>query len=202
MLNDQPKRRGRPPSGAREAILAATLELLREQGIARFTTPDVAARAGVSEASIFYHFRDRAGLLQAVFAEGLRPLQRFNEAGLQGDSPAAVLRGFARTLEEFLDQTLMVIMAAQSDADLRESLAAYMVEHGFGPHRGVQVLARYLRSEQDAGRIRAGVDVEASAALVVSSTFLRSSHRQIMGNQQRPSLPSMQRTIAAVIASF
>ena len=34
----------------------------------------VAARAGVSDASVYYHFRDRAGLLQAVFEAGMQPL--------------------------------------------------------------------------------------------------------------------------------
>ena len=62
------------PAGG-EAILAAALTLLRERGIARLTTREVAALAGVSEASVFYHYKDRAGLLQAVFEQGLQPLQ-------------------------------------------------------------------------------------------------------------------------------
>src|SRR6516165_11234624 len=72
---DVPKRRGRPPAGGREAILAAALQLLRERGIARVTSREVAALAGVSEASVFYHYKDRAGLLQAVFEQGLEPLR-------------------------------------------------------------------------------------------------------------------------------
>jgi AcrR family transcriptional regulator len=77
--SDTPKLRGLPPSGGREAILAAALELLRERGIARLTTREIAASAGASEASIFYHYRGRAGLLMAVFEQGLRPLQELSE---------------------------------------------------------------------------------------------------------------------------
>ena len=40
--SDVPKRRGRPPAGGREAILAAALQLLRERGIARVTSREVA----------------------------------------------------------------------------------------------------------------------------------------------------------------
>jgi len=41
MAADAPRRRGRPPAGGREAILAATLELVREQGVGRLTTRSV-----------------------------------------------------------------------------------------------------------------------------------------------------------------
>src|ERR1700760_3553609 len=80
------KRRGRPPAGGREAILAAALELLRERGIARVTSREVAALAGVSEASVFYHYKDRAGLLRAVFEQGLAPLQALAQevSGMSG----------------------------------------------------------------------------------------------------------------------
>ncbi len=68
------KRRGRPPSGGREEILRATHDLLRERGMAKLTTREVAERAGVSEGSVFYHFEDRFGLLKAVFERALGPL--------------------------------------------------------------------------------------------------------------------------------
>ena len=45
------------------------------------TSREVAALAGVSEASVFYHYKDRAGLLQAVFEEGLEPLQALAARG-------------------------------------------------------------------------------------------------------------------------
>src|SRR5438270_6632094 len=153
------KRRGRPPAGGREAILATALQLLRERGIARVTSREVAALAGVSEASIFYHYKDRAGLLQAVFEQGLEPLQALSSSGrLSGvDLPDALTR-FANTLDGFLDQALPVMAAAQSDATLRDTMAAYMTEQDLGPHRGVATLGAYLAAEQAAGRVRAGID--------------------------------------------
>src|ERR1700744_2180176 len=96
------RRRGRPPSGGREAIVDATLALLRERGVARLTTRDVAERAGVSEASVYYHSTDKAGLLRAVFTAGLQRLQR---AALTGDD---ALVEFGRELERFLEQALPV----------------------------------------------------------------------------------------------
>jgi AcrR family transcriptional regulator len=194
MTTSIPKRRGRPPAGGREALQAATLQLLREQGVARFTTREVAARAQVSEASIFYHYGDRAGLLQAVFAEGLRPLEALNDRGFDTVDPRDVLDTVAHAIEHFLDQTLPVIMAAQADVELRDALAAYMTERDLGPHRGVRAVADILAAEQQAGRVAEDVDVEAAALMLVSTCFLRSSQRLITPHGDV--LPSLDRAVA------
>ncbi len=174
------KRRGRPPAGGREAILAAALELLRERGIARVTSREVAALAGVSEASVFYHYKDRAGLLQAVFEDGLRPLRALAEEGaLAGAGLHEVLTTYGATLEEFLSQALPIIAAAQSDVALRDVLSEYISEHNLGPHRGVRALGDYLASEQAAGRVRAGVDPHAAAMLFVGACNTRAAQRHM-----------------------
>jgi len=179
--DEPPRRRGRPPAGGREAILAAALQLLRERGIARVTSREVAALAGVSEASVFYHYKDRAGLLQAVFEQGLEALQVLSSSrGLRpGDDLNDALTRFANTLDEFLEQALPVMAAAQSDAALRDAMAAYMTEQDLGPHRGVATLGGYLAAEQAAGRVRAGVDPHATAMLFVGACFTRAAQRQM-----------------------
>jgi AcrR family transcriptional regulator len=180
VISDAPKRRGRPPAGGRQAILAAALQVIRERGIARLTAREVAGLAGVSEASVFYHYKDRFGLLQAVFEEGLRPLHELAERGISaGEDPREVLKLYGHTLETFLEQALPVIAAAQSDAELRDSMAAYMSEHSLGPHRGVRAIGDYLASEQAAGRVRVGVDPYAVAMMFIGACYTRSSQRQM-----------------------
>ena len=98
----------------------------------------MAARARVSEASIFYHYGDRAGLLQAVFAEGLRPFEALHDRGLDTPDPSDVLERSLTRSSTSLIRTLPVIMAAQADVELRDALAAYMSENDLGPHRGVR----------------------------------------------------------------
>jgi AcrR family transcriptional regulator len=192
----QPRRRGRPSAGGREAILAAALTLLRERGIARVTSREVAARAGVSEASVFYHYKDRAGLLQAVFEQGLQPLRALALGGpLTGTDLHDVLTVLGSTVEEFLDQALPVMAAAQSDAALRDALAAYITEEDLGPHRGVQALGDYLAAEQAAGRVRAGVDARAVAMMFVGSCYTRASQRQMPG--QGHELPALEDIVRA-----
>jgi AcrR family transcriptional regulator len=194
--DDAPRRRGRPPAGGREAILSAALKLLRERGIARVTSREVAAQAGVSEASVFYHYKDRAGLLQAVFEQGLAPLQALaSGGGLAGVGLHEVLTRYARTLDRFLDQALPVMAAAQSDTALRDAMAAYMTEQDLGPHRGVAALGEYLAAEQAAGRVRAGVDPHAVAMLFVGACYTRAAQRQMPAKVT--DLPRLEDIIAA-----
>lgn len=185
-------RRGRPSSGGREAIIDATLRLLRERGVARATTREIARAAHVSEASIFYHFGDRSGLLTAAFEAGVGPLEALGRAGLAGADRRVVLAGFGAALERFLEEVLPVIAAAQADAQLREALAAHMARRNLGPHRGVQALADYLAGEQRAGRVRGDVDPAAVALAFTGSCTTRVLQRQLsLGLGGLPSLDAV-----------
>lgn len=50
-----------------EKILEAALQLFAEQGYAATSTSKVAKEAGVSEGLIFRHFKNKEGLLEAIF---------------------------------------------------------------------------------------------------------------------------------------
>jgi AcrR family transcriptional regulator len=201
-MNEQSKRRGRPPAGGREAILAAALEILRKRGIARMTTRKVAELAGVSEASVFYHYTDRAGLLKAVFTEGVGPLQALGaNFVISGAKLARTLARFGHALERFLDEVLPVLFAAQSDIELREPLSAYMTERKLGPHLGVEALAAYFAAEQAAGRVRSDVDPRAVALLFAGACYLRTAQRQMPVHQvPLPSLENVARTLEAMLS--
>ncbi|MFE6978435.1 TetR/AcrR family transcriptional regulator [Streptomyces sp. NPDC057682] len=54
----------------RRAALTAALDVIRTEGPAALSLRDLARRAGVSHAAPAHHFKDRAGLLTAVAAEG------------------------------------------------------------------------------------------------------------------------------------
>ncbi len=202
MTEPPPKRRGRPPAGGREAILAAALELLRERGIARMTTRRVAELAGVSEASVFYHYTDRAGLLKAVFEEGVGPLEALGaNFVISAAKLARTVARFGNALERFLDEVLPVLFAAQSDIELREPLAAYMTERELGPHLGVEALAAYFAGEQAAGRVRTYVDPAAVALMFYGACYLRTSQRQMPVHQvPLPSLEHVARTLETMLS--
>jgi AcrR family transcriptional regulator len=175
------KSRGRPPSGGREEILKATLSLLRERGVARLTTREVAERAGVSEGSIFYHFVDRPGLLKAVFEKSLDTLKTLSIEAYGGDGILATLSGFSAAIAEFLDSGLDVLIAAQADTELRGVVVDFLVGNDYGPHRGIIGIGHYLAQQQAAGVIRSDVEPRIIAYLVVSDAFQRAAQPKLFG---------------------
>lgn len=191
------KTRGRPPSGGREEILKATLALLRERGIAKLTTRGVATAAGVSEGSIFYHFTDRSGLLQAVFEQSLDTLKNLSIAAYVGDDILATLSGFSRAIAEFLDSGLDVLMAAQADAELREAVIAFLLGNDYGPQRGIASIGRYLAQQQEAGAVRADVDPRIISYMVVSDALQRAAQPKLFG--QRRGVPGQDAFFTALM---
>ncbi|MBJ8346085.1 TetR/AcrR family transcriptional regulator [Antrihabitans sp. YC2-6] len=191
-------RRGRPPSGGREQILTATLELLRERGVARTTTKDIAARAGVSEGSIFYHFGDRSGVLLAVFQQVHQPLTALREAGLGDLDLAAALDRFIAALETFLGDSLIVFYAAHADIDLREPVHKYLSDNQMGPHKGVELLGGYLAAAQQRGEVRAGIDTRAAAFMILGTCQMRMSQMTLIGNDR--GLPTRKQVVENFMA--
>ena len=72
------------PEKARTKIIDAALKEFGERGYAGASTQRIAERAGYSQASLFFHFKTKEGLLQACFEEsrkrawGALPEERFD----------------------------------------------------------------------------------------------------------------------------
>jgi AcrR family transcriptional regulator len=67
MSEHKPDRGGSYHHGdLRRALLEATVEIAREEGLAAITMRSVSARAGVSEAAPYHHFSNKADLLAAA----------------------------------------------------------------------------------------------------------------------------------------
>lgn len=178
-------RRGRPPSGGRERIRTATLELLREKGIARLTTKEIAERARVSEGSIFYHYTNRAGLLAAIFDQALAPLVELREHGIGAQGLRDTLNDFTTVVEQFLEHAVVVMFASQSDIDLRTGLTEYLSANpDRTPQRGIHLVGDYLTALQESGAIRAGIDIQTAAFMLISSCMTRVSLPWLIGHTE------------------
>jgi AcrR family transcriptional regulator len=188
-----PSRRGRPPSVGRDEIIEAALAVLRERGVSRLTTREIAEHAGVSEGSIFYHFKDRAGLLIAVFMAGMEPLTELPTIASEASSVREALTRLATTVEAFLDSGVDILTAAQSDAGLREAFGTYMRDNDLGPHRGVRVIGGYLREQQAGGAVRNDIDPDVVAYEIMSSCFMRASQERLVGHAR--GVPTVEESI-------
>ncbi len=177
-----PRRRGRPPTGVREAVLAATEEILAESGVARLSTKEVARRAAVAESSVFYHFGDRLGLLRAVVQAQLTPVRQVL-GEVHGRAGTGTLRSdlvaLLDALEGFFLRTMPVAAAIQSDRELREAFAEQSASADLGPHRAVDAVLGFLAEERAQGRLPAHVDLSATALLLVGAAHQRALQRRL-----------------------
>lgn len=63
----RPRKRRRDPQGTRERLVRAALDLFTTHGYHLSTTPQIAARAGVAEGTIYRHFASKAQMLNEIY---------------------------------------------------------------------------------------------------------------------------------------
>ncbi|HVF65869.1 MAG TPA: TetR family transcriptional regulator [Casimicrobiaceae bacterium] len=81
----------------REALIDAAERVFRREGVTRTSLAEIAHEAGVTRGAIYWHFRDKAQLLDAMCSRTMLPLDaalaRASESGLA--DPLSAVRGFA-----------------------------------------------------------------------------------------------------------
>ncbi|WP_433525570.1 TetR/AcrR family transcriptional regulator [Nocardia pseudovaccinii] len=191
--------RGRPSTGVRESVVVAAQEILLEAGVARLSTKEVAKRAGVAESSIFYHFGDRMGLLQAVIQRHLRPVK--DVLGEVDEEPGlrAGLVALVEALEEFFLDAIPVMAAVQSDVELRAKFAERSRELDIGPHRAVDAVVAHLSIQHADQRVPGTVDLRAAALLLVGAAHQRALQRHLSPPDVIAALPTTESIVDTVM---
>lgn len=121
---------------ARRKILDSATLIFGRQGFARTKTDEIADHAGYGQATVFFHFKTKAGLLEACLEEALSRakaslvpaegsgtldlVQRLDRAF--DNSPTADL--FARMLAEFGEDSVIHPLYADFHEHLRQLIAA------------------------------------------------------------------------------
>ncbi len=119
----------------RAAILAAAVACLTDSGYARFTTTEVARRAGMSQGALFKHFPTKSGLLAATIEhafDGLRSdFTAAYEAVVPGERTVATAFDllWRQMLDERLGTAYDLYTAARTDPVLRADLQPVVTAH-------------------------------------------------------------------------
>lgn len=151
-------------------LLAGTLGVIRERGLAATTSREIAAASGVNLAGITYHFGSKDKLVAEALLSAVREwLQPAIDAFATDADPANRLlnaierlrRAYASAQDDLQAYFEAVALAERSD-DLREGINALVTElRGF--------LADEIRDMQDSGYLQAWVEPEPMANLIIAA---------------------------------
>jgi AcrR family transcriptional regulator len=150
-----------PVDDTRQRILEAAAQVFGEQGYARATTRALADAAGVNEVTLFRHFGSKKNLFAAVVEQfGGPAVTTALEAQFTGElrhDLHAFGRGLLQVMLERQDALRLMLCEASHFPEVRATLVQ-------NPRQLRQMLARYLQTQMDQGRLRAhSPDVAAQA---------------------------------------
>ncbi|MGN6445172.1 TetR/AcrR family transcriptional regulator [Amnibacterium sp.] len=151
----------------RQEILDAAIEVFAQRGAGRTSLRAIAQEVGVTHAALTHHFGSLEQLLVQVYRESARRLER--EAPTPGDVPPTEVMRLAAQRNR----------AVPGMVQLYSTLVASALESGhdaataFATGRFATVragLADRVRAQQGAGTIRADLDADLVAALVIAAS--------------------------------
>lgn len=188
---------------SRDRILDGAVAVMRDRGLARATTKEIARAAGVSEALLYKVFRDKVDLFLAVLMERLPRVGVLREAldtQVGRGSLESNLRRLVTELVSFYVESFPIAASVFSDPDLLERHREALRERGAGPQQVVEGVAAYLRGEQLAGRIRSSAQPAVIAELLVGACL----HRAFLLSfrQHRPSPTAVRRMGAEIVSTL
>jgi AcrR family transcriptional regulator len=167
-------RRGRPRSQkARQAILQAAADLLLDQGVGQVSMDAVAARAGVSKATIYRWWPSRERLTLEALLEWASAGSPPRDTGSLRCDLLALVRPWVNDIGR--GQFGRVIAALISEAQSDPGFAAAYHRHYLEPRRE-PMHAAFARAI-DRGEARTDLDIDAALDLVYGSLY----HRLLQG---------------------
>ncbi|MGW5117350.1 TetR/AcrR family transcriptional regulator [Streptomyces noursei] len=153
----------------RAKLLEATCRVIALRGVRGLRVEDVAAEAGVSKTLIYYHFRDRAGLVTSALDYVNDRAESYADVATVGGTPIRELL-LSLLAAEFQDDTTV----RENSAVWGEVRAAATFEDGLRPtlasltERWLVDVAELIEDGQDDGSIPPTVDSRAVAVRLTS----------------------------------
>jgi AcrR family transcriptional regulator len=166
---------GRPRSErARQAILTAASELLARDGFTGVTVEAIAARAGVSKATIYRWWPNKAAVVTESFLELAAPQITFEGSGSIGEDLRQQMRRLTQLLASSGGQVIAALMAeSQTDATVAEAFLSGWVMVRRRETRAV--IERGMAS----GELRADLDVEVVMDALYGPIYFRMLARHL-----------------------
>ena len=176
------------PSPARQRILDAALSLIRERGIGRVTTKEIALAADAAEGSLFKNFGDKMGLLTELLSYELPENRAWRAVPAeappgQGDLVTALAMYMERAID-FYAAALPIVAGSFADRELQRRHQELNRDRRSGPQLALEGSAGYLRGWQESGQLDGAADPYAMAAALCGGALMCAFIEQAAGAEQ------------------
>ncbi|MEH6493308.1 TetR family transcriptional regulator [Halopseudomonas sp.] len=186
----------------RQRIIDAAQQCFHEKGVSRASLTDIAQAAGVTRGAIYWHFQDKADLLDALFERIHMPLAALSEATRNPEEP--------HPLELFRELLTEVFRRVESDPTNRQVheiifLKCEYTDEPCGPKKHLQA----MRQEHDnqllttlrlaVARGELPVDLDMELALLCVHSFIVGVINQWLMVPTRISLSARAGDVAAAV---
>ncbi len=160
-------------AATQDRILRAAGSLFVEHGFERTTIADVAEGAGVSRATVFWHFGDKAGLFRETFADLLVPFRDSIGRDLSDLPPEKQLEQRAASYLDFVHEHHATILGLVRWAIESPSLRTTLLDTLLDLHRRYvavlsEALDEILPSEHDPRAVAAGLMAALDGTLLLA----------------------------------
>ena len=164
-----------------EELVLAAYRQIASRGFEGLRTRDVSREAGVNIATLHYYFPTKESLIAAVLAHAM---ERFRTTLEPHGSPDAQLRNYLRATRRLLrdEPELGAVMSELALRSVRDAGTRKILDELYRQwHVAVRGL---LKRARRAGKLRADLDTEATASLIVATlTAIALPHDPRRGDQ-------------------
>jgi AcrR family transcriptional regulator len=188
----------------RRQILAGARDAFGEHGYERASVDLVSARAGVSKATVYNHFRDKRALFVACFLEDADDLREELKAALAQDPSGDVEEALMRLGEKLVGVLLSPSIVSLYRHCVAEAARFPEIGRTFferGPSVGYQMISTYLKRWHDSGALH----IEDPRAAAVQFHLLCQGElviRAQLGVDERPSQEVRRDTVRRAVRTF
>lgn len=162
-------RRGRPPTGARDALVTAMRELLVERDFDELSTEEILERAGVSRGAMYHHFPGKVDLFRAAWQQSERDnITLIASAATEADPEAGPFDLLLTGCKAYLHEA--AVPGELHRIGLRQSRSVLGWEGWRDGARelGIAVMRGGIQAAVDAGEL-ISADIETTTHLILSA---------------------------------
>jgi TetR/AcrR family acrAB operon transcriptional repressor len=157
----------------RERILDAAEMLFQRRGVSRTSLQDIAQQAELTRGAIYWHFKDKAEMFNAMMERATMPLEQSMDCAAESrpDAPLeqmrwGLLNAFHATVHD--ERTRRVFEIAMHRVEYVDELLAVRDRHLAVRNRSLDDIERGLKQAVALGQLPAGVHTRVAAVALLS----------------------------------